>query len=130
MATNTSHYNLVKPLASENYDINVQNGNMDTIDAQLFNVNTLLTNFKRTDIANGTDLNSLTAEGFYGCSSASVAASLTNTPTTTVNFVMIVMGKSSTLKTQFIVAGANLYFRTQTSGGWGSWYQLTGTVVA
>lgn len=129
MATNTSHYNLVKPLASENYDINVQNGNMDTIDSQLFNVNTLLTNFKRTDIVSGTDLNSLTTEGFYGCSSASVATSLSNCPTST-NFVMIVMGKSSSLKTQLIIAGSNMYFRTQTSGGWGSWYQLTGTVVA
>lgn len=35
MSTNTSHYNLVKPAGSETYDISVQNGNMDKIDAAL-----------------------------------------------------------------------------------------------
>lgn len=35
MANNTQNYNLVKPLVTENYDIGVQNGNMDIIDAEL-----------------------------------------------------------------------------------------------
>ena len=35
MANKTSNYELVKPLASEFYDVEVQNGNMDKIDAAL-----------------------------------------------------------------------------------------------
>lgn len=35
MATNTEHYNLVKPDKTENYDVAVQNGNMDIIDSAL-----------------------------------------------------------------------------------------------
>lgn len=35
MPTNTTNYNLVKPGTSENADISVINGNMDTIDSQL-----------------------------------------------------------------------------------------------
>ena len=36
MSTNTSHYNLVKPAGSEFYDVSVQNGNMELIDAALW----------------------------------------------------------------------------------------------
>ncbi|MBL0387932.1 hypothetical protein JJB07_14925 [Tumebacillus sp. ITR2] len=36
MATNTSNYGLTKPGQNDNYDIEIQNGNMDKIDAQLF----------------------------------------------------------------------------------------------
>lgn len=35
MSTTTSHYNLVKPAGSETYDVSVQNGNMDKIEAAL-----------------------------------------------------------------------------------------------
>lgn len=35
MATQTTNYSLVKPAVSEFYDIDVQNGNMDIIDAQM-----------------------------------------------------------------------------------------------
>lgn len=35
MANKTTNYELVKPLASEFYDIEVQNGNMDKIDAEM-----------------------------------------------------------------------------------------------
>lgn len=35
MATNTTNYGLVKPAGTEKYDIAVQNGNMDKIDAQM-----------------------------------------------------------------------------------------------
>lgn len=35
MATNTEHYNLVKPDKNENYDVAIQNGNMDIIDSAL-----------------------------------------------------------------------------------------------
>ncbi|MDD4390328.1 MAG: hypothetical protein PHW03_05940 [Eubacteriales bacterium] len=35
MPNQTTNYNLIKPLASENYDVGVQNSNMDAIDAAL-----------------------------------------------------------------------------------------------
>lgn len=35
MPTNTTNYNLLKPLGTENYDVAIQNGNMDLIDAAL-----------------------------------------------------------------------------------------------
>lgn len=35
MATNTTNYNLVKPANGDYYDISVQNGNMDIIDARM-----------------------------------------------------------------------------------------------
>ena len=35
MANKTTNYELVKPLASEFYDVEVQNGNMDKIDAEM-----------------------------------------------------------------------------------------------
>lgn len=35
MANQTENYKLTKPLASEFYDVEVQNGNMDKIDAAL-----------------------------------------------------------------------------------------------
>ena len=35
MANQTSNYNLTKPLDSEFYDVEVQNGNMDKIDTQM-----------------------------------------------------------------------------------------------
>ena len=36
MATNTAHYNLVKPAGSESYDVSVQNQNMEIIDDALW----------------------------------------------------------------------------------------------
>ena len=36
MSTNTTHYNLKKPAASENYSVTDQNNNMDKIDTALF----------------------------------------------------------------------------------------------
>lgn len=35
MPDKTTNYNLIKPLANENYDVGVQNGNMDAIDVAL-----------------------------------------------------------------------------------------------
>lgn len=35
MPNQTTNYGLTKPLASEFYDVEVQNGNMDKIDAQM-----------------------------------------------------------------------------------------------
>lgn len=38
MANKTTNYNLTKPLPEEFYDVEVQNGNMDIIDAELKNL--------------------------------------------------------------------------------------------
>lgn len=38
MAQHTTNYNLVKPTENEYYDINIHNGNMDTIDTELKNI--------------------------------------------------------------------------------------------
>jgi len=35
MSNHTTNYNLVKPLQTESYNVDVQNGNMDIIDANL-----------------------------------------------------------------------------------------------
>ena len=37
MATNTTHYNLVKPDKTDYFDIGVQNDNWDEVDKQLYN---------------------------------------------------------------------------------------------
>lgn len=42
MATNTSHYNLVKPAYSDTADIADINGNMDIIDSEIYNTNTAI----------------------------------------------------------------------------------------
>lgn len=65
MATNTTNYDLVKPSESDFYDINVQNQNMDIIDAEL-------TNLHSTD----SDL-----EEEIGTKAPLVSPALTGTPT-------------------------------------------------
>lgn len=46
MANYTTNLNLTKPLQSENYNISVQNNNMDTIDTAIGDKTTLLTTEK------------------------------------------------------------------------------------
>lgn len=43
MQTNTPNYNLVKPVADEFYDIEIQNGNMKKIDTELQRIDTAVT---------------------------------------------------------------------------------------
>lgn len=60
MADKTTHYELVKPLASEFYDVEVQNGNMDKIDIALYNLKGL---YEQAMLV--ADWNSITKSGFY-----------------------------------------------------------------
>ena len=82
-----------------------------------------------TTIAANTNLNDLTAPGFYGCSNASIAASLSNCPVSGSGFALLVMYKSTAYQTQALFYGTDIYSRTRTSNGWGSWYRFTGTAV-
>ncbi|UZQ49871.1 hypothetical protein [Clostridium kluyveri] len=58
MANHTTNYNLIKPLGTENYDVENDNSNMDIIDAQLkTNADNITTK------ANDSDLTNLAGEG-------------------------------------------------------------------
>lgn len=122
MAT-TPNYGL--KLLADNSDVSVfpsnDRFNMNKIDTELGNVSDSLNAMKFTAIASNTDLDTLTEPGFYGCSSASVAGSLINSPVSNVNFSMIVTKKSNLLAQQ-VNAGKHIYIRNQSSSGWSDWY--------
>lgn len=98
-----------------------------TLNGSAQSVKSFVDGFVGKNIASNTDLNDLTAPGFYYCSSAATAQSLENCPIT-ANFSMIVMRKSGSLQSQLIISGAPLnpriYTRTRTSSGWGAWKSL------
>ena len=97
--------------------------------SDLSSLSSQLGNFAFTAITNGTNLDNLKTPGFYGCGSATIAASLVNCPTTS-NFAMLYLGKSTSQGTQVIFQPAAIWIRTMSSGNWGSWYKYTGTVVS
>lgn len=62
MPNQTPNYNLVKPLTTENYDVNIFNGNADIIDSTLKNIDTQLNDkVNKTSIINNCNA---TEEGF------------------------------------------------------------------
>ena len=61
MSTNTSHYNLVKPAGSEAYDVGVQNGNMELIDAAMW----AMPSTYKGIIGSSDDADSLASDGIY-----------------------------------------------------------------
>lgn len=85
--------------------------------------------FTFTTIGSNEDLNDFQKAGFYGCSSSSLAQTLTNCPTTS-NFFMIVANKHPAYQTQIIFTGQYFYVRTESSSGWGVWWEFTGTNVS
>lgn len=60
MADKTTHYELTKPLPSEFYDIEVQNGNMDKVDSALYDLQAL---YNQATLVG--DWNTITKNGFY-----------------------------------------------------------------
>lgn len=82
-----------------------------------------------TTITANTNLNDLTVPGFYGCSNASIAASLSNCPVSGSGFALLVMYKSTAYQTQVLFYGTTIYSRTRTSNGWDGWYSFAGTQV-
>ena len=89
-----------------------------------------LATFKFTVIASNSDLNNCTEYGLYSCASSVVAATLTNSPVTSIGFGMLVMGKGSTQHIQVIFTGSSIFLRHQSGGTWMSWYKFTGTAVS
>lgn len=83
----------------------------------------------KTEITQGTDLDTLREPGFYYSPSASVTNTLVHSPVTGYNFVMLVLDKGGN-KTQVIFAmGSNIYVRTTTGGSFESWFVFTGAEV-
>ena len=87
-------------------------------------------------IPNGTDLDTMQTPGAYACSGATVAATLTNCPTTTEAFIMYVdyiAATSRIIQRLYAMNTSNgvpcIYIRTLYSGGWCTWYKFEGTAV-
>lgn len=77
-----------------------------------------------TIIQENTDLDNLTTPGVYSCQTGSVAASLSNCPTTD-SFTLIVAAKSSETLSQMII-GTSVHFRWKASTGFSIWHLLAG----
>lgn len=81
------------------------------------------------NIAANTNLNSLTATGFYKCAANATAATLSNSPTDQA-FAMIVLQNAG--QTQILIEyhtdtdglNSQIYYRNLYSGTWSSWWQL------
>lgn len=86
-----------------------------------------------TEIAGGTDLNSLATQGRYTCPSAATAQTLTNCPTTSA-FTLEVkptagMAVNRYMQELYPNTDNEVYRRWHTATGWSSWYIYNGTVV-
>lgn len=81
------------------------------------------------NIAANTNLNSLTATGFYKCAANATAATLSNSPTDQA-FAMIVLQNAG--QTQILIEyhtdndglNSQIYYRNLYDGTWSSWWQL------
>lgn len=84
------------------------------------------------EIAENTDLNTLTEGGFYSSRNTNVTATLTNVPTgLTSGFVLVVIkyaGDATGLE-QIIVVGKLIFTRHKGSGDFADWYKTEGIVV-
>ena len=79
------------------------------------------------DIPSGEDLDDDTTPGIYGCSTAAIAATLSNCPTT-YGFKMEIRTTSASNRfTQLIyenVGTGDMYVRTYAGSGWGVWNRI------
>ena len=101
-----------------------ENGNNKQV--KMIDLALALDSMSGINIPAGTDLNDLTAPGFYACVSTTVASSLVNCPLT-ANFSMLVMKKTHTLYNQIIFSGSptpRIYLRTKTNSGWQPWKRM------
>lgn len=83
-----------------------------------------------TDIASNTNLNTVTSAGFYRCPTNAIAATLSNSPTTSAFslFVEWSAGWVQTL-TEYPTTGTpKTYKRHGYSGVWGAWYEILTTL--
>lgn len=116
MSTNTSHYNLVKPAGSENYDVSVQNGNMDALDAALW---AMPSTYKRS-LTTTDDLNSI-SDGVYYITNNMPQ----NAPTEIdISYSLFFQISSSVIKHQYIIKPfSSIVFVREYSGtpAWQAW---------
>lgn len=88
-----------------------------------------------TDIANGTDLDTLQTLGIYRCRTGTITDTLSHCPITGGNGFRLVVNRTShtTKFYQFLMPAAltdaDLYLRKYDGSVWGSWYKFTGTPV-
>ena len=71
-----------------------------------------------------------TGYGHYTCLSGSIASTITGSPVTTA-FHLYNVKLSDTVFTQILIKtmGDEIYARTYTTSGYGSWYKFSGTVI-
>lgn len=86
-----------------------------------------------TEITADADLNDYEQIGAYYSPNSARTATLYNRPWSGSGFKMIVWSISSTSKMQWIMPMSNssdsIFFRSRTTSGWRTWYQLQGTAV-
>ena len=127
MSTLTTNYNLIKPSLTDVADITAMNLNWDTIDGMLG----IAKSFQTVDITSGSDLNSFTDTKFYRCRTNAIAATLSNSPTSSA-FSLIILPHTNNgvcqIITEYMTSGANQYRRNLHNGTWGAWVTIaTGT---
>lgn len=87
-----------------------------------------------TDLASGTDLNTLTAPGVFTSPTAAVTGTLVNSPTSAYGFRLEVKGTISNNRViQILYPNATsgvFYTRTYTSSGWTKWFKFEGVEQA
>lgn len=81
-------------------------------------------------IPNGADLNNYTSVGTYYTASASISASVANTPVTNIGYKLAVLrtGYASNYLMQLAFYGGaqpRIYARTCPTGTWSDWYEIT-----
>lgn len=87
-----------------------------------------------TDIASGTDLDTLTTLGIYRCRTGTITDTLSHCPITGGSGFRLIVNRTShiTKYYQFLMPASpsdpNLYLRKY-DGSWGSWYKWTGVAV-
>lgn len=82
-----------------------------------------------TQIASNDDLDTYNTVGHYTANSSGIAGSLTNCPATS-SFVLFVIWRTVSYKTQIIIQGASThYIRHQSSAGWAAWRKITTSAV-
>lgn len=123
MSTLTSRFSLIKPALSDPADITAFNGNWDTIDTNLGYAD----QFRPVVVTSGQNMNSLTTPTVYQCKTNTIAASLSNSPTTNA-FNMVVLPHTDNGVTQLITeyptSGARQFRRNLYNGTWGAWAEI------
>lgn len=79
------------------------------------------------DISTGDDLDTYLDDGTYRCASVTVAASLSNAPTTAGGFKLYVLTQNSNYKWQIAIGNQTdspIFKRRYTAGTWESWKKL------